>query len=232
MKIFFIVTPFLILSSCCAVVRSTAESSGIAKSFEGKLPYQLYSNGDGCVESNFVGTGSILSLKAMDEPNTFCETDVLDPFPPEFPDSMTIYTKIELDCAGGMLAADDAVSVKFWDCSTSDCSECTPVPTVTGTTNVGNFTATRDNLSECFYGWPSVPLDGGPIPVIGYQTFDESMGATAAEDEDFFDVLIEGSCLSGDDDGGDTASGGDAPSKLFGLTLTFATMIVLMSVIP
>lgn len=233
MKIFFTASPFLILSSCAAVARA-AESS-----FEGKLPYQLYSNGDGCVESNFVGTGSILSLNPMDEPNTFCETDVLDPFPPEFPDAMTIYTKIELDCdpgslAGGQLAADDAVGVKFWDCTTSDCSECTPVRVAAGTTNVGNFTATRDNLSECFYGWPAVPLDGGPIPVIGYQTFDKSMGATAAEDEDFFNVLIEHSCLAGDVDEGDTTGGttsGGAQSKLFVGYLAFA-MIVLMSMIP
>ena len=192
MKISASATNFLILSSWSAVVRSSAASS-----FEGKLPYQLYSNGDGgCVESNFVGTGSILSLTPMDQSNTFCETDVLDPFPPEFPDPMTIYTKIELGCDPDSDDA-EAVQTKFWDCSTSDCSECTPSPVVTGTTNVGNITATRDNLSECFYGWPSPPLDGGLIPVIGYQTFDEAMGATAIQDDQFFNVLIENSCLSG-----------------------------------
>ena len=203
-----IATAFLILTSCIVVVRSE-ESSG---TFEGKLPYLLYSTGDGCVESNFVGTGSILSLVTMEEPNTFCETDVLGAFPPDFLDPMTVYTKIELDCSQGVLAADDAVGVKFWECSTNDCSECSEEPIVEGTTNVGNFTAARDNLSECFYGWPSFPPDGGPIPVIGYQTFDETMGATQSQDEEFFNVLIENSCLSGNM-GDDTTS--DAASDKF-----------------
>ena len=164
----------------------------------------------------------------MEGPNTFCETDVLDPFPPEFPDPITVYTKIELDCSQGVLAADDAVGVKFWECSTSDCSECSEEPIVEGTTSVGNFTAARDNLTECFYGWPSFPLDGGDIPVIGYQTFDETMGATQSQDEEFFNVLIENSCLSGnmgDDTTSDAAS--DKFIHGFNLLICLATAAIL-----
>jgi hypothetical protein len=163
-----------------------------AANFQGNLPYELYSDGDGCTESNFVGTGSIISLTVMDEAGTFCETDVLDPSPPEFPDSQTVYTKILL---GGCDGETGDVDVTFWQCTTGDCSRC--IPSLKGTTTVGNFTATRDNLSECFYGWPSFPSDGGMAPVIGYQTFDESMGATDAQDEEFFDLLIANSCMAG-----------------------------------
>mmetsp|Transcript_13233 Transcript_13233/g.22011 ORF Transcript_13233/g.22011 Transcript_13233/m.22011 type:complete len:229 (-) Transcript_13233:173-859(-) len=179
----------LILSVVIRIPRSLAESQ--AGIFEGDLPFQLYSNGDGCTGSNAVGTGRILSLKAMDEPNMFCETDVVVPSSPEF-DTQTLYTKIHLGCA----RKTSRVNVAFWDCSNSDCSSCISVAQAEGSTNIGNFTAARDNLTECFYGWPSAPMDGGFIPVIGYQTFNESMGATQAQDEEFFNVLIENSCLA------------------------------------
>ncbi|KAL7536110.1 hypothetical protein ACHAWF_005363 [Thalassiosira exigua] len=86
-------------------------------SFQGNLPYNLYSNapanGDGCIESNSVGTGSILSLVPMDEPNTFCERDVLDSPPPGWPANEAIYTKIELS---RMSDTSDDVGIKFFDC--------------------------------------------------------------------------------------------------------------------
>ena len=170
-----------------------------ATNFQGNLPYELYSDGDGCVEPNFVGTGSIKALTVMDEAGTFCETDVLDPAPPLFPDAMTVYTKVLVE---GCDSDTGDVDVRFWQCTTSDCSKC--IPFLKGTTTMKNFTATRDNLSDCFYGWPSFPSDGGMTPVIGYQTFDASMGATQSEDEEFFDLLIKNSCIAGMADGGKT----------------------------
>lgn len=194
------------------VIRNLAPT---ASSFEGNLPYNLFSdapvNGDGCVESNFVGTGSILSLVPMAEPNTFCEGDIVDPPPPGWPLNKTLYTKIELSCATD---GSEDVGVKFYDCEgNSDCSRCTPFHIAAGTTNLGNFTAARANLNECFYGWPSIPLDpNAMLPVIGYQSFDETMGATQVNDDVFYDVLFDHSCMAsmivGDADGGgdDTTS--------------------------
>ena len=176
-----------------------------ATNFQGNLPYELYSDGDGCVEPNFVGTGSIKALTVMDEAGTFCETDVLDPSPPEFPDSQRVYTKILLE---GCDSETGTVDVRFWLCISDDCTTC--VPFLEGTTTICNFTATRDNLSECFYGWPSYPSDGGKTPVIGYQTFDASMGATQSEDEEFFNLLINNSCMAGMTDAG--KSDADMPS--------------------
>ena len=100
----------------------------------------------------------------------------------------------------------------------SDCSRCTPFHIAAGTTNLGNFTAARDNLEECFYGWPSIPLDpNAMLPVIGYQSFDETKGATQANDEVFFNVLFDHSCMAlmigGEADGG----GDDATSAAISL---------------
>ena len=87
-----------------------------------------------------------------------------------------------------MRQRDDDVAVRFWECTTSDCSKC--IPFLTGMPTMRNFTAARDNLTECFYGWPSYPSDGGLTPIIGYQSFDEGMGATQSQDQEFFDLLI------------------------------------------
>ena len=183
------------LSRLCSALVVLTGAARASANFQGNLPYELYSDGDGCTESNFVGTGTILSLTVMDEATgTFCETDILDPAPPEFPDSSTVYTKI---LVGGCDGETGAVDVRFWECATSDCSECTPL--VRGTTTGSNFTAARDNLTECFYGWPSasVSSDGGLTPVIGYQIFERGMGATQSQDEEFFDLLISNSCMAG-----------------------------------
>ena len=167
------------------------------------LPYELYSDGDKCTLSNYVGTGTLTSLSAMDMESEsgafFCETDVLDPPPPEFPDPITIYTRIQVRCDGGTTG--DHVTVSFWNCTTADCSECAPYtgtePLVTGTTAGSFLTAKNAPLYECFYGWPAPSMDiTVMVPVPGYMTFDETMGATLAQGEEFFNMLITNSCMA------------------------------------
>ena len=217
---------FILLISFADVVNSAESSESAATSFEGALSYHMYSNGDGwCVESNFVGTGTILSLIPMEQSNTFCETDIRDLTPLGFSSTLSFdptVNKIHLSCS----PINDIVHFEFISCLDTDCNACASSRAAKGTTKLRNFAEKNNNVSDCLYGWPSVPLDGenntvvrGGNIVIGYRAFDDAMDAPAQEElttsekeliaklglqwsprasqvETFFNVLIKNSCLA------------------------------------
>ena len=192
------VLPFVLLLGTMPRLSSSAAVAPM--STNSSLYQQLYF-GKGCNESSFIGGAITTSLVVMKE-NVFCEGNANAG---GLGDQVLGYAKLISSCDN----AEETVTVKWHQCNTTDCSECSPETELSGIWVFPLNVWDEPTQDTCF--------DADLLP-----PYDPALNVTAlsykyANDSSIFtDILIQNSCISKSLGGVNTPSSKPASSDASG----------------